>query len=183
MSAVCSITDEVGLLRLDLEAMRAAAIEKDAPGAGSNGRPARTSSARGCASKARGASSPTATSCIARTRPSAGARSGSRRPRSASGSAPGSMRNSRSGRRASPSSRCGRLGRWRDGRSPSSRPLRPQRRGSITRGRELRPDARPRFTIHLEGETARTILAEVADVSHEGLEQAGCCSRGSSANA
>lgn len=38
---------------------------------------------------------------------------------------------------------------------------------------KLRPDARPRFTIHLEGETARTILAEVADVSHEGLETGG----------
>lgn len=46
----------------------------------------------------------------------------------------------------------------------------------------LRPDAKARFTIHLGGETARTILAEVADVSHEGLETGGllfssCCSR------
>ena len=43
----------------------------------------------------------------------------------------------------------------------------------------LRPDAKARFTIHLGGETARTILA---DVSHEGLETGGllfssCCSR------
>lgn len=37
----------------------------------------------------------------------------------------------------------------------------------------LRENAKPRFTIYLEGETARTILAEVADVSQEGLETGG----------